>query len=172
MNNSWIKYGLIFLLIVLLQGLVVNNIEIDELINPMVYPIMILLLPFETSVFASMMVALFLGLSIDAFSNTFGLHTSASLLIGYFRPAILNSIKPRDGYDNTLLPTIQDMGILWFMAYSAIVLFVHHLWFFTFEILRFDLILLLLGKTFLSLFFSLMLIVLFLYIFYKPSKKQ
>lgn len=171
MNNIWVKYGMIFVLIVLLQGLVVNNIEMDEMINPMIYPIMILLLPFELNLFATMFVALILGISVDAFSNTFGLHASSALLIGYFRPAILNYIKPRDGYDPGLLPTIHDMGIMWFMIYGSIILFLHHLWFFTFEILRFDLIILLLGKTFFSLIFSLVLIVLFQYIFYKTSKK-
>lgn len=171
MNSNWVKYILIFALVVLIQGLVVNNIQLNEYFNPMIYPIMMLMLPFEMNVLLSMLVAIILGLSVDAFSNTFGLHTSATLLIGYLRPTIMKYIRPNEGYDNTVLPTIQDMGVRWFLLYSSVIIFLHHFWFFSFEILRFDLILLILGKTILSSLFSLSLIILFQYIFFKPSKK-
>jgi hypothetical protein len=171
MNNSWVKYGLVLILIVLIQGLVVNNIQFNEYLNPMVYPIMILMLPFELSAIITMAVALLLGLSVDAFSDTFGLHASAGLFIAYLRPTIMKYIRPKEGYETSLLPSIQDMGKLWFLSYASVMIFAHHLWFFTFEILRFDLFLLIVGKTFFSLFFSVGLIVLFQYIFYKPSKK-
>lgn len=171
MNNAWIKYGLNFILVVLFQGLVVNNIDINEYFNPMIYPIMILMLPFEINILLAMTVSLLLGITVDAFSNTFGLHASSALLIAYMRPTILRFIKPRDGYDSSLLPSIHDMGVLWFLFYAGIILFAHHLWFFSFEMFRFDLILLILGKTILSVFFSLILVVLFQYIFYKSSKK-
>lgn len=171
MNNAWLKYGLNFILIVLIQGLVVNNIKIDEFLNPMVYPMLILMLPFELSLLATLIISFLLGISVDGFSNTFGLHASAAMLIGYLRPTVLRYIKPRDGYDSSLLPSIQDMGIPWFLGYASLFLLIHHAWFFTFEILRFDLTLLILAKTFFSLIFSLILIILFQFIFYKASKK-
>ena len=161
---------LIFILIVLAQGLVVNNIQISVYLNPMIYPIMILMLPFNLNTIVTMSVALLLGLSVDAFSDTFGLHASAAVMIGYLRPSLMKYIQPNEGYDNALLPTVHDMGIIWFLLYSSLLLFVHHLWFFSIEVLRFDLIWLILGKTFLSTIFSLALIVIFQYIFYKPSK--
>lgn len=171
MNNAWIKYSSYFLLVVLIQGLVVNNIEINEYFNPMIYPVMIIMLPFELNILLTMLIALVLGLSVDAFSNTFGLNASAALVIGYLRPTVLNLIKPRDGYDLVLLPSIHDMGQLWFLSYASILLAIHHFWFFMIEILRFDQIGHLLIKTIASVFFSLVLIILFQYIFYKPSKK-
>lgn len=164
------KYILIFVLIVLVQGLVVNNIQINEYLMPMIYPLMILMLPFRQNTLVSMGVALVLGLSVDAFSDTFGLHASAAVLIGYLRPSLMKYIQPKEGYDNALLPTVHDMGIVWFGIYASLLLFIHHLWFFSIEIFRFDQILLILGKTFFSFLFSFILILLFQYIFYKPSK--
>ncbi|MEX1002438.1 MAG: rod shape-determining protein MreD [Crocinitomicaceae bacterium] len=169
--NNWVKYISLFILVVLFQGLVVNNMQFSEYINPMVYPVMIMMLPFELSVVATMAVALLLGLSVDAFSDTFGLHASAALLIGYLRAGILRYIQPKEGYDSALQPSIHDMNMRWFLPYTSTLLLVHHLWFFSVEILRFDLMLLILGKTFISFFFSLTLIIIFQYIFYKPSKK-
>lgn len=170
MNNTWVRYILIFVLIVLLQGLVVNNIQINEYLMPMIYPIMILMLPFNQNTLVSMAVALVLGLCVDAFSDTFGLHASAAVLIGYLRPPLMKYIQPKEGYDNALLPTVHDMGIVWFGIYASLLLFIHHLWFFSIEIFRIDQILLILGKTFFSFLFSFILILLFQYIFYKPSK--
>lgn len=171
MNNPWIKYSAYFVLIVLVQGLVIQNIQINEYLNPMIYPVMILLLPFELNVLGSLVVALVLGLAVDSFGNGFGLNASATMVIGYLRPSLLKMIKPRDGYDASLLPTIHDMGKLWFLTYATLLLFIHHLWFFTIEIFRFDLFFLILSKTISSVVFSLLLIILFQYIFYKPSKK-
>ena len=170
MNNKWVRYILIFILIVLVQGLVVNNIQLNEYLMPMIYPLMILMLPFNQNSLVSMGVALLLGLSVDAFSDTFGLHASSAILIGYLRPTLMKYIQPKEGYDNALLPTIHDMGIVWFGIYASLLLFIHHLWFFSIEMFRLDQILLILGKTFFSFIFSLLLIVLFQYIFYKPSK--
>lgn len=171
MNNKWIKYSANFILIVLIQGLVVNNIEINEYLNPMIYPILIIMLPFELNIFITMMIAFALGISVDAFSNTFGLNASAALLIGYLRPFVLKLIEPRDGYDNLLLPSIHDMGKLWFLAYALIILSIHHLWFFMIEILRFDQFFRILLKTVASVSFSFIIILVLQYIFYKPSKK-
>lgn len=171
MNNTWIKYGSYFLLIVLIQGLVVNNIQINEYFNPMIYPVMIMMLPFQLNILVTMLISFVLGISVDAFSDTFGLHASAALVIGYIRPSILNLIKPRDGYDLVLLPSIHDMGKFWFLSYATILLAIHHFWFFIIEIFRFDQVGHIIVKTVASAFFSLLLILLFQYIFYKPSKK-
>ncbi|MBD3639112.1 MAG: rod shape-determining protein MreD [Crocinitomicaceae bacterium] len=170
MNNTWVKYALVFVLVVLIQGLVVNNIQLSEYVMPMVYPIMILLLPFNQNALTSMLIALVLGLCVDAFSDTFGIHASAALLIGYVRPTLLKYIQPKEGYDTSLLPTVHDMGFVWFGLYASIMLLIHHLWFFSIEVFRLDLILLILGKTFMSFVMSIGLIVLFQFIFYKPSR--
>ena len=171
MNNFWVKYSINFIFIILVQGLIINQLQMSGYVYPMVYIIAILMLPFETNLFVSIVLSLVLGICVDALSDTFGLHTSASLLIGYTRPYLLRLLKPRDGYDNSLTPSIHDMGKTWFLMSTSIMLFIHHLWFFTFEILRFDLIDLILIKTILSVSVSLFIIVLLQYLIYKPSKQ-
>src|SRR5688500_3256421 len=136
MNNAWLKYGLNFILIVLVQALVVNPWEIHAFLNPMVYPMLILMLPFDLSVLTTLIISFALGISVDGFSYTFGLHASSAMVIGYLRPSILKYIKPRDGYDSTLIPSILAMGIAWFLGYTAFFLAIHHAWFFTIEIFR------------------------------------
>ncbi len=171
MSNPWIKYTLFFIFLVFFQGLVVQNVNLSLYFNPMVYPLLILILPFEFGVLATMAIALVLGLSVDSFSNGFGLHASATLLIAYLRPTILRIIRPRDGYNNLLTPTIYDMGPMWFMSYASITLVIHHFWYFAIEMFRLDHFFFLLSKTISSVLFSLLLIFLIQYIFYRAPKK-
>lgn len=171
MNNHWVKYGIYFIFVILLQGLVMNQLQFSELVYPMIYIITILMLPFNVSLLLSILISLVLGVCVDAVSDTFGLHTSASLVIGYSRPYLLKIIRPRDGYDSSLTPTIHDMGKTWFLIYVSIALIIHHLWFFIFEILKFNMIGFLLLKTVLSFVLSLFVILLLQYLLYKPTKQ-
>ena len=171
MNNPWVKYSIYFVFIILLQGLVFNQIQLSGLIYPMVYTVAIIMLPVETSLLLSIGIAILLGVGVDMFSDTFGLHTSASLLVAYIRPFILKVLRPRDGYDSVLLLSIHDMGKTWFLAFSAILVAIHHLWFFIFELLRFDLIFSIILKTFCSTLVTLFIIILLQYLLYKPTKK-
>lgn len=171
MNNHWVKYGIYFIFIILLQGLVMNQFQFSELVYPMIYIIAILMLPFSTSLIISIIISLVLGVCVDAVSDTFGLHTSASLVIGYTRPYLLKLMRPRDGYDLSLTPTIHDMGKSWFLIYVSIMLIIHHLWFFIFEILKFNMIGFILLKTIFSFVLSLFVVLLLQYLLYKPTKQ-
>jgi len=171
MNNPWVKYSIYFIFMILLQGMVFNQIQFSGLVYPMVYIIAIIMLPVETTLIVSILIALLLGIGIDMFSDTFGLHTSSSLLIAYVRPFILKLVRPRDGYDSVLLLSIHDMGKTWFLTFAAILVAIHHLWFFIFEILRFDLIFSIILKTVFSTLVTLFIIVLLQYLLYKPTKK-
>jgi len=171
MNNPWVKYSIYFLFIILLQGLVFNQIQFSGLVYSMIYVIAIIMLPFSTKLTLTIGVSLILGVGVDLFSDTFGLHTSSSLLIAYLRPSILKLLRPRDGYDKLLLPSIHDMGKSWFLTFSTFIVVIHHLWFFIFEMLRFDLILTIILKTIFSSIVTLFIIILLQYLLYKPTKK-
>lgn len=171
MNNPWVKYSIYFVFIILLQGLVFNQIQFSGLVYPMVYIVAIIMLPVETSLVLSVIIASILGIGVDMFSDTFGLHTSSALLIAYIRPTVLKLLRPRDGYDSVLLLSIHDMGKTWFLTYAAIITGIHSLWFFTFELLRFDLIFTIILKTLFSTTVTLFIIILLQYLLYKSTKK-
>ena len=87
-----------FAVLVLVQVLILNNIQISGYLNPYVYVLFVLLLPFETPNWLLLVVAFLLGLSIDLFSQTPGIHAFATVFMAFFRPFILNVLSPRDGY--------------------------------------------------------------------------
>ncbi len=88
-----------FVLLVLFQVLVFNNIQLGGYLNPYIYVLFLLLMPFETPRWLLLVAAFTLGISIDVFSNTLGIHTSATVFMAFIRPFVLDFIAPRDGYE-------------------------------------------------------------------------
>jgi len=148
-----------FALFLLIQVVVLNQVELGAGTLLMIYPLFIVLLPVEINIFLLLFLAFALGISIDAMSNTYGLHASSLLLLAYFRPIIFQAFAPRDGYETDLELNIHTMGFRWFFRAFGSLLLIHHFWFFLLELLRFDEILYVLQKTILSLPLSLALCV-------------
>jgi len=84
MNNQ-LHYILLFIGLVLLQGLVLNNILLYDFVNPYLYIAFIFVYPFQQNRFTILSLSFLLGLCIDFFCNSGGIHAFSSVLIGYLR---------------------------------------------------------------------------------------
>ncbi|MEA1898380.1 MAG: rod shape-determining protein MreD [Bacteroidota bacterium] len=127
-----------FLFLVLFQVLVLDNIQLGAYLNPFMYVLFILLMPFETPGWLLLISAFLLGFSIDLFEHTPGIHASAMVLMAFLRPAVLKMIAPREGYEPSSYPRIHYYGVSWFLQYSAILVFSHHLFLFYLEVFTFS----------------------------------
>jgi len=126
-----------FMLLVFLQLFVLNNIQFSGFVNPYLYVLFILLLPFEISGWLMLSLAFLLGLMIDIASSTIGYHTIATVFVAYFRFHLLQFIAPRDGYESGMSPTLKSLGFLWFIKYAPLLTLAHHLVLFWIESFRF-----------------------------------
>lgn len=165
--RNFIKHTLRFIFFVVAQTLVFNKFEPGLGIHPMIYPLFIFLLPFEFGIITMLFLAFAMGICIDALSETYGLHTSALVLLAYLRPLIFKAFSPRDGYDPLKEGTIFEMGTRWFVLAFGSLLLLHHFWFFAVELFKLNEIGYLLMKLLLSLPISFIFCVLFQYIFLK-----
>jgi len=154
------KYLLIFVVSVLLQVLIFNNILIARVITPFFYILFIVLLPFDTPRSLLLFLSLILGLTIDIFTNTPGVHASAALFIGFLRPGILGLISSRETLESVSAPRVMTMGLQWFASYVTIIVIIHHLLLFFIEAFTFDGFLITLLRVSLSSVLSAVLIVL------------
>ncbi len=136
MINSIFRYILIFILLVLFQVLLFNNIQFSGYINPYIYVLFILLLPVDIPAWLLLIISFFTGVIIDYFSGSPGIHSSATVLTGFIRPYVLRFISPRDGYESGASPSMQAYGFRWFLTYSVIIILVHHTALFYFEVFR------------------------------------
>lgn len=147
-----------FFFLVLLQVLLLNHIQLSGFLNPFLYVLFILLLPFETPNWLLLFLAFALGISVDAFSDTLGMHAAASVFMAFLRPWVLNALVVRDEYEVGTSPGILHYGFSWFIKYTIILVFAHHLFLFTLEAFTFRYFINTIGRTLLSVCFTTLLI--------------
>ena len=147
-----------FAVLVILQVLIFNNIELGGYLNPYIYTLFIILLPFETPGWIALISGFLIGLSVDIFSETLGMHTAATTFMAYLRPIALSMVAPRDGYESGSYPRVYYYGLSWFMQYALILVFAHHTVLFLTELFRVQEIFHVIVRIFLSTLFSVLLI--------------
>src|SRR5690606_10725014 len=132
---------------------------------PYFYVLFILLLPIQISNFLLFLLSFLMGLSIDIFSNTLGLHTAACILMAFCRILLIRLITPREGYDSMMVPSLSSMRIQWFLVYSSVLILVHHIILFNLEIFRLSEFLISLVRATFSAVFTLILVLISQYMF-------
>ena len=162
-----LKYSIVFIVSVLLQVLLFNNILIFRVVAPFFYILFILLLPFYTPRALLLFLSFALGLTVDIFTNTPGVHASASLLTGFLRPGILQLISSRETLESVTAPRVGNMGFQWFAGYATFLVFIHHFFLFFIEAFTFEGFLITLLRVILSSVLSVVLIVLSQFIIFR-----
>ncbi len=168
--NRIFRQVALFIFFIFAQVLVLNNVELGGGTQIMIYPLFVLLLPVGINIFLLLSLSFLLGLSIDAMSNTYGLHASALIVVAFLRPIIFRFTAPRDGYEQVSATNIHVMGISWTLRTLGLLLLIHHFWFFLLELFKLDEILYLIQKTMLSLPMSFVICLLLQYLFIKKPK--
>jgi len=156
-----------FFILVLIQVLLLNNIHFSGFVNPYIYILFILLLPFETPGWLLILIGFFTGITIDLFSGTMGMHATATTFAAYARPFVLKVIAPRDGYESRTQPTLRYYDMAWIIRFSVILILIHHSSLFFIEVFRFSDFFYTILRIFLSSIFTFILIIISQLLFYK-----
>lgn len=158
-----------FIGLIFVQGLVIKRItagwEDFPYVQILLYPIFILLLPLRTPRPLVLLLAFFLGLAIDMFYNSPGVHASVCLITAVLRPLVLKRLEPRGGYTALHAPNREKMGWNWFLQYVSFLMGVHLFFYFSVEYFTFAYLLNILLKTFFSFIFSMIFVLMFMLLF-------
>ena len=127
-----------FLILVAIQVLILNNIQYSGFVVPFLYVLFILMLPFQTPVWAVLILSFLLGATVDILSDTIGLNIAASVLMGFLRYYVLKVLSPREGYEPGAQPSLKFFGISWFLRYSVPLVLAHHFFLFYLETFSFS----------------------------------
>jgi hypothetical protein len=138
MNTKLIGNIARFIFLALAQIYIFNNIQVSGYINPQVYVLFILMLPFEITGFWLLTLAFMMGLTVDFFQHTPGMHATASVILAFLRPGVIRLVGKKDDLEPWQYPNIRDSGAGWFLAYTLILVFLHHLALFYLEVFRFS----------------------------------
>ncbi len=131
-----LKYLFLFILMILIQVFIFNNIQISGYINPQIYVFFILVLPMNIKGWQLLMIAFGLGLIIDAFCDSLAIHALATLIMAFFRPITLKVLTGNLDPEETASPSYYNMGLLSLSLYSFILVLIHHTSLFMLELFR------------------------------------
>lgn len=125
--NSVLRYTVIFIILIMLQLLIFNNIEFSGYINPYVYVMFILILPVAIPSWVLLLLSFLTGFVIDLFSGTMGVHAFATVMAGFVRPWALSLNVTAEASEPEMSPSSFRNGLRWFLIYTVAVVLVHHL---------------------------------------------
>ncbi len=128
------KFIFKFFGVTLLQILLLNNLTLNQYIIPQLYIILLLDLPINISKYLLLFIGLGLGLVLDVFSGTMGIHSTACLILCFARPSIIASITPKEAY-NSLTSLQEDRNNLfdWYLKYCLLLIPIFHIALYFFE---------------------------------------
>ena len=132
-----IRIIILFLVQVLVFKQMTFTVDNKIFIHFFVYPLTILLLPIKTPRMLLMISAFIIGLGLDVFYDSIGVHAAALIFTAYIRNIIIAIIEPFEGYNINDVPTIKNMGLGWFVYYLSIGLFIHIFVYFSIEAFSF-----------------------------------
>jgi hypothetical protein len=130
------KYVLMFFSLVLAQVLIFNQVQFSGFFNPYAYLLFIILLPLSTPRYLVLILAFLLGLTIDIFSNSLGVHSAATVFAAYARPLVIRVISNRED-DKSDYPGLHQNKLIWFVNYVLIMVLLHHTVLFYLEVYTF-----------------------------------
>ncbi|RZL34606.1 MAG: rod shape-determining protein MreD [Pedobacter sp.] len=160
MNSKTILLN-IFRWIVLLfvQIFLLRNLNYYNLSTPFIYILFILVLPFRIPNLLLFLLAFGTGLTIDAFYDTLGVHTTACVALAFVRILFISVSVNRDAFDEPE-PSLGNMGFKWFMLYAFLCTIVHHIIVFVLEAFKLSEIGYTLGRALISVIFTLFIVLL------------
>jgi hypothetical protein len=167
MNRAGIYTLFTFIFYLLAQVLLFRQLILYNTAFCFVYIAYILLLPIETNPLILMAGAFFLGIGVDIFYDSLGLHALSLVLVAYMRNYWLATITPQGGYDAGLGPTLGVNGLQWFVVYTLPLVFVHHALLFFTEAGGFGIFWYTMSKVITSLVFTMTVLLMFQYLSFR-----
>lgn len=119
MNNPWLRYFLGSFGLLVLQLFVLNALEISSWVYPQVYFMIILSLPVNTAHWVLMLSGFGVGMLVDWFSDTQGLHSATLTAISYLRYGYLKTVLDKDTFSSAIRPVYGAMENAWYMIYIS-----------------------------------------------------
>ena len=163
MNSSIAGHITRFILLVLLQVLILNHINFLDYINPYAYILFILLYPISNNRQLFIFLAFVLGITIDLFSDSGGVHAAACVTIAYIRPSVLKFAYGTSYEHQTVKIANSEFGQR--LTYFTILVLLHHIILFSLEVFNTSYILLILKKALFSSIFTILLCLIFTVLF-------
>ena len=168
MNSALLVNIARFILLLAAQVLIFNRIDLFGFINPFPYVLFIILYPVNGNKSGLLIASFLLGLLMDMFWNSGGVHAAACLVLAYYRPAIFRfSFGLSYEYQTVKLNDVLTPERFSFILIAVVL---HHFVLFVLEVFKISFLWDILVRTVLSTVFTIVASIIIIYII-KPSKR-
>lgn len=168
MNSALLNNIARFVLLLAAQVLLFNNINFLGYINPFPYVLFIILYPVNGNRYGLLLASFFLGLLMDMFLNSGGVHSTACLVLAFFRPSIFKfSFGLSYEYQTVRL---NDALTPERFSFLLIAIVLHHIILFILEIFTIDFFWNIILRTVVSTVFTIIISILIIYLI-KPNRR-
>ena len=168
MNSALLENSARFILLLAAQVLIFNRIDLFGYINPFPYILFIILYPVNGNKSGLLLASFFLGILMDMFCNSGGVHAAACIVLAYFRPSIFKfSCGLSYEYQTVKLNDILTPERFSFILIAVVI---HHSVLFILEVFKISLLIDILLRTVLSTLFTIITSIIIIYII-KPGKR-
>ncbi|MFV8344377.1 rod shape-determining protein MreD [Flavobacterium sp. XS2P39] len=168
MNSTLLVNIFRFVLLLAVQIIIFNNMNFLGYISPFPYLLFIILYPVNGNKSGLLVASFFLGLIMDMFSNSGGIHATACLVLAYFRPYIFKfSFGLSYEYQTVKLNDVLTPERFSFILLSVVI---HHFTLFVLEAFQLSFFLDILLRSLLSSVFTILICIIIIYLI-KPNKR-
>ncbi|TDE31197.1 rod shape-determining protein MreD [Flavobacterium ranwuense] len=168
MNSALLVNIFRFILLLAVQIIIFNNMTFLGYISPFPYILFIILYPVNGNKSGLVVASFLLGLIMDMFSNSGGIHATACLVLAYVRPSIFKfAFGLSYEYQTVKLNDVLTPERFSFILLSVVI---HHFTLFLLEAFQFSFIFDILIRTLLSTVFTIIICIIIIYLI-KPNKR-
>jgi len=168
MNSTVLVNIARFILLIFAQVVIFNNFNLFGFINPYPYILFIMLFPVNGNKNVLLLTSFVLGITMDMFSNSGGVHAASCLVLAYARPAIFKFAFGLSYEYQTV--RLDDVLTPERFSFILIAVVIHHFTLFLLEVFRLVFIWDVLLRTLSSTIFSIIVCIILIYMF-KPSRR-
>ncbi|SNS39345.1 hypothetical protein SAMN06295967_108182 [Belliella buryatensis] len=159
-----------FIIFMMVQVLILKNLVLFGVAFCFLHILFLFLLPIETKTIPSLLIAFGLGLIVDLFYDTIGIHTASLLIIAFIRKPWIKILTPTGGYDDNLQPSMLNMGFGWFATFSLPLFLIYNASFFFIESLGTNLFIPVVQKIIASTIFVFVMSIIVQLLFYRRRR--
>ena len=168
MNSTLLVNIFRFMLLLALQILVFNNLNLGGYLSAFPYMLFIILYPVNGNKSNLLIASFFLGLVMDLFSNSGGVHATACVLVAYLRPFFFKfSFGLSYEYQTIKLNDVLTPERFTFILLAVLT---HHITLFLLESFQITFLLDVMLRTLLSTLFTILTCIILIYLI-KPNKR-
>ena len=157
-----------FILLLAVQVVIFNNFNFLGYINPFPYLLFIILFPVNGNKYALLASSFLLGITMDLFCNSGGVHAAACVTLAFIRPSLFRfSFGLSYEYQTVRINDTLTPERFSFIFLSVLI---HHLILFILEVFTFEYLWDIILRTIISTLFTIIICILIIYLI-KPSKR-